>query len=54
MPSPITIKEEDASDPLTGQAAGPGLTGAISFATPTSYNPDLRGSSINIVACDNP
>lgn len=44
-----TVKEEDASDPFTGQASESGLTGDTSPGASTAYNPASRGSNINIV-----
>lgn len=44
-----TVKEEDASDPVTGQASESGLTGDTSPGASTATNPASRGSNINIV-----
>lgn len=42
-------KEEDASDTITGQIPGSGLSGDTSPVTRTTTNPAFRGSNINIV-----
>ena len=43
------VKEEDATDPITGQIPGSGLSSDTSPVTSTSTNPAFRGSNINIV-----